>query len=56
MIWGDSGTIIVLTGLGYSATISNVFKRHGGTALDTPVFELKEVLTNSTWCPAVEVG
>jgi histidyl-tRNA synthetase len=24
--------------------ISNVFKRHGGTSLDTPVFELKEVL------------
>ena len=27
------------------AIISNVFKRHGGMALDTPVFELKEVLT-----------
>ncbi|KAF1813479.1 histidyl-tRNA mitochondrial precursor [Eremomyces bilateralis CBS 781.70] len=26
-------------------TISEVFKRHGGTALDTPVFELREVLT-----------
>jgi len=25
--------------------ITSVFKRHGGTALDTPVFELKEVLT-----------
>ncbi|EPE35974.1 Class II aaRS and biotin synthetase [Glarea lozoyensis ATCC 20868] len=25
-------------------TISSVFKRHGGTPLDTPVFELKEVL------------
>ncbi|EKV07138.1 Histidyl-tRNA synthetase, mitochondrial [Penicillium digitatum] len=25
-------------------TISNVFKRHGGTALDTPVFELREIL------------
>src|SRR5437016_351539 len=25
--------------------ITNVFKRHGGMALDTPVFELKEVLT-----------
>ena len=27
------------------AIIMNVFKRHGGMALDTPVFELKEVLT-----------
>jgi len=27
------------------AVIMNVFKRHGGMALDTPVFELKEVLT-----------
>jgi histidyl-tRNA synthetase len=26
-------------------TITSVFKRHGGMALDTPVFELKEVLT-----------
>ncbi|KAI0481899.1 histidyl-tRNA mitochondrial precursor [Xylaria cf. heliscus] len=26
-------------------TISDVFKRHGGTPLDTPVFELKEILT-----------
>ena len=26
-------------------TITGVFKRHGGMALDTPVFELKEVLT-----------
>ena len=25
--------------------ITSVFKRHGGMALDTPVFELKEVLT-----------
>ena len=25
--------------------ITGVFKRHGGMALDTPVFELKEVLT-----------
>ena len=25
-------------------TISNVFKRHGGTALDTPVFERREIL------------
>ena len=25
--------------------ISTVFKRHGGIELDTPVFELKEVLT-----------
>jgi histidyl-tRNA synthetase len=25
--------------------ITAVFKRHGGMALDTPVFELKEVLT-----------
>lgn len=25
-------------------TITNVFKRHGGTALDTPVFELREIL------------
>ena len=27
------------------AIITEVFKRHGGMALDTPVFELKEVLT-----------
>ncbi|KAH8895483.1 histidyl-tRNA mitochondrial precursor [Thozetella sp. PMI_491] len=26
-------------------TISNVFKRHGGTPLDTPVFELRDILT-----------
>jgi len=26
-------------------TISTVFKRHGGVTIDTPVFELKEVLT-----------
>lgn len=26
-------------------SISNVFKRHGATSLDTPVFELREVLT-----------
>ncbi|CAL5874550.1 uncharacterized protein PFLUO_LOCUS8846 [Penicillium psychrofluorescens] len=25
-------------------TITDVFKRHGGTALDTPVFELREIL------------
>jgi histidyl-tRNA synthetase len=25
-------------------TVSKIFKRHGGTALDTPVFELKEIL------------
>ncbi|KAJ9134142.1 hypothetical protein NKR23_g10300 [Pleurostoma richardsiae] len=25
-------------------TITSVFKRHGGTSLDTPVFELKEIL------------
>ncbi|KAJ5898971.1 Histidine-tRNA ligase/ATP phosphoribosyltransferase regulatory subunit [Penicillium taxi] len=25
-------------------TIADVFKRHGGTALDTPVFELREIL------------
>ncbi|KAJ3104660.1 hypothetical protein HK100_004020 [Physocladia obscura] len=27
------------------ATISKVFKRHGGVTIDTPVFELKEILT-----------
>src|SRR3569833_221343 len=27
-----------------SATVSNVFKAHGGTPLDTPVFELREIL------------
>ncbi|KAE8549135.1 hypothetical protein EYB25_007650 [Talaromyces marneffei] len=26
------------------STITNVFRRHGGTALDTPVFELREIL------------
>jgi histidyl-tRNA synthetase len=25
-------------------TVSEIFRRHGGTALDTPVFELKEIL------------
>lgn len=25
-------------------TISTVFKRHGGVTIDTPVFELKEIL------------
>lgn len=29
----------------YSKTISEVFQRHGGSPLDTPVFELKEILT-----------
>lgn len=29
----------------HSKTISEVFQRHGGTPLDTPVFELKEILT-----------
>ena len=28
-------------------TIRKVFKRHGGVEIDTPVFELKEVLTGS---------
>lgn len=28
-----------------SKTITDVFKRHGGTPLDTPVFELKEILS-----------
>ncbi|ORY04836.1 histidyl-tRNA synthetase [Basidiobolus meristosporus CBS 931.73] len=27
------------------STIINVFKRHGGVTIDTPVFELKEILT-----------
>lgn len=26
------------------STITNVFRRHGGTALDTPVFELRDIL------------
>ena len=26
--------------------IENVFERHGAKAIDTPVFELKETLTN----------
>lgn len=26
------------------SNVADVFKRHGGTALDTPVFELKEIL------------
>lgn len=30
--------------LASSETISNIFKLHGGTPLDTPVFELKEIL------------
>lgn len=25
-------------------TVGDIFRRHGGTALDTPVFELKEIL------------
>jgi len=28
------------------STITTVFKRHGAVTLDTPVFELKEVLSN----------
>ncbi|KAJ6782071.1 hypothetical protein PWT90_03149 [Aphanocladium album] len=35
--------IAVLTA--FSEIISNVFKRHGGVPLDTPVFELRDVLT-----------
>ena len=27
--------------------ITDVFKKHGGTPLDTPVFELKEILAGS---------
>lgn len=34
-----------------SNTITDVFKRHGGTPLDTPVFELKEILTGSASPP-----
>jgi histidyl-tRNA synthetase len=30
------------------AIITSVFKGHGGMALDTPIFELKEVLTGKT--------
>jgi histidyl-tRNA synthetase len=30
------------------AIISPVFKRQGGMTLDTPIFELKEVLTGKT--------
>lgn len=26
-------------------TISNIFRKHGAVEIDTPVFELKEVLT-----------
>ncbi len=26
-------------------TIVSIFKKHGGAELDTPVFELKEILT-----------
>lgn len=28
-------------------TVTNIFKQHGAEALDTPVFELKEVLMGS---------
>jgi histidyl-tRNA synthetase len=27
--------------------MSDVFRRHGGVTLETPVFELKEILTGS---------
>ncbi|KAL3486664.1 hypothetical protein BJX62DRAFT_17787 [Aspergillus germanicus] len=37
------GTDMILREQIFSA-ISDVFKRHGGTQLDTPVFELKEIL------------
>jgi histidyl-tRNA synthetase len=30
------------------AIVTSVFKRHGGRALDTPIFELKEVFTGKT--------
>ena len=30
-----------------SKKITDVFKQHGGTPLDTPVFELKEILSGS---------
>jgi hypothetical protein len=30
-----------------SQTITEIFKRHGASPLDTPVFELKEVLAGS---------
>jgi histidyl-tRNA synthetase len=28
-------------------TITDVFKRHGGITIDTPVFELKEILAGN---------
>jgi histidyl-tRNA synthetase len=28
-------------------TITDVFKRHGGITIDTPVFELKEILAGT---------
>ncbi|KAL9622426.1 MAG: hypothetical protein Q9160_003270 [Pyrenula sp. 1 TL-2023] len=31
-----------------SNTITEIFKRHGGSALDTPVFELRSILAGST--------
>jgi histidyl-tRNA synthetase len=31
-------------------SIISVFKRHGGTALDTPVFELKDILAGKVCC------
>lgn len=31
--------------------MTDVFKRHGGMPLDTPVFELREILAGSTCAP-----
>ncbi|PRT53700.1 Histidine--tRNA ligase, mitochondrial [Wickerhamiella sorbophila] len=40
--WGDKD-MVIRTKL--FDTISSVFRRHGGVTIDTPVFELREVLT-----------
>ncbi|GCF00891.1 cytoplasmic and mitochondrial histidine tRNA synthetase [Zygosaccharomyces mellis] len=39
--WADSDMVIREAIFG---TLSNLFKRHGGVTIDTPVFELKEIL------------
>lgn len=39
--WSDSDMVIRE---GIFNTLSNIFKRHGGVTIDTPVFELREIL------------
>lgn len=47
LIIRTKGPACLLT-LPCSKTITDVFKRHAATPLDTPVFELKEILAGSS--------